>query len=549
MQRTTLYLSKEAVFIVKTLVEAGFETYLVGGAVRDLLLAQETLSKTQKPLPIDYDFNTSATPDEILKIFPEAFYKNEFGTVMLPPEKVGTQFGFEPTTFAMGPKTSEVKTDKVIDLAKSRKIHISLTDDATQESQASSIRPSQPNFEITTFRSDESYSDFRRPDKISWGKTLEEDLQRRDFTINAIAIKFEQSVYDNLSTNSPDSIAVLPEQYQIIDPHSGLRDLDNHLIRTVGKPDERFGEDALRILRAVRFAVQLDLKIDPATYEEIKTHAHLLKHISWERISTEFLKMIASPHPKLAIEMLDETGILNLVFPELIQAKNVEQSGHHTTDVWTHSLDALDTCPSRDPIVRLATLLHDIGKPQTQKLINGQFTFYNHEVVGARIAKQIASRLRLSKKDQDRIFILVRQHMFHYQPENTDASIRRFMRKVGLQNIDDILDLREADRLGSGARRTSWRLEEMKARMIEQLNQPMEVRDLDVDGNDLMREFGLKPGPILGEILNYLFEKVLDQSDLNQKAKLLEMASDYLRLNLANPSQATNKGAATKVEE
>lgn len=540
VDRPSLPISKESLFILKTLVNAGHEAYIVGGAVRDLLLAQAEGKLSQ---PIDYDFNTSATPDEVLKLFPEAFYENDFGTVMLPPGDLAKQFGFEIPQAEI-----EInKSDKIFDLAKANKVHISLENAIDEDQNSKKINR---NFEITTFRSDDSYSDFRRPDKISWGKTLNEDLERRDFTINAMAIKVDKSVFSGLDIKSDPTILMSPEQYQIIDLHGGFQDLQNRIIRTVGDPGHRFQEDALRILRAIRLAVQLDMKIEQNTYEAIKKYSALLKHISWERISAEFLKMIASPQPKTAIEMLDETGILHLILPELLDAKGVEQSGHHTTDVWTHSLDALEACPSDAPVVRLATLLHDIGKPQTQVYQNGQFTFYNHEVVGARIAKNIASRLRLSKKDQDRVFVLVRQHMFHYQPQNTDSSIRRFMRKVGLQNLDDILDLRESDRLGSGARRTSWRLEEMKERMIEQLNQPLEVRDLEIDGNDLMREFGLKPGPILGKILNHLFEIVLENSELNQREKLLEMAGDYLRLNLGNnDSQATKSGDATKVEE
>lgn len=541
IDRPSLYVSKEAIFILKTLVEAGYEAYIVGGAVRDLLLAQK---EDQSASPIDYDFNTSATPEEVLKLFPEAFYENDFGTVMLPPDEAARQFGFEPSRITV----EKEKSNRIIDLAKSKKIHVSLAESA--QNFVDKTREISRNFEITTFRSDDSYSDFRRPDKISWGKTLNEDLERRDFTINAMAVEIAESVYTEIKPNSDANIILRADQYQIIDLHLGFEDLQKRIIRTVGSPNDRFQEDALRILRAIRMAVQLNLKIDDSTYSALKTHSNLLKHISWERISAEFLKMIASPQPKTAIEMLDDTNILSLILPELLEAKEVKQGGHHTTDVWVHSLDALEACPSKDPVVRLATLLHDIGKPRTQEYQGEQITFYNHEVVGSRMAKNIAARLRLSKKDQDRVFVLVRQHMFHYQPQNTDASIRRFMRKVGLQNIDDILDLREADRLGSGARRTSWRLEEMKERMIAQLNQPMEVRDLDIDGNDLMTEFSLKPGPILGTILNHLFENVLENPELNHKEKLLEMAEDYLRLDLEdNFSQTTNSGAATKVEE
>ena len=275
----------------------------------------------------------------------------------------------------------------------------------------------------------------------------------------------------------------------------------------------------------------MNFAIEEETYQAIKSTASLLKTISAERIRDEFLKMLKSDFPREAVMLLDETGLLEQFLPELLAMKDVAQSGHHLTDVWIHSLDALAACPNRDPIVRLATLLHDVGKPATQKMKGGQYTFYNHQVVGAHLAKRIAQRLRLNKRDIDRVFILVRQHMFYYQPENTDASIRRFMRQVGLENLNDILDVREADRLGSNARKTSWRLEEMKQRMIEQLHQPLSTRDLAIDGNDLMKEFNLKPGPILGKILAHLLELVLEKSELNEPKILLKKTREFLATN------------------
>jgi putative nucleotidyltransferase with HDIG domain len=228
--------------------------------------------------------------------------------------------------------------------------------------------------------------------------------------------------------------------------------------------------------------------------------------------------------------LLYETGLLHFFIPELLTMRDVAQSGHHLTDVWVHSLDALAACPSSDPIVRLATLLHDIGKPATQRMVAGKYTFYNHQIVGAHLAKKIAIRLRLSKNDVQRIFTLVRYHMFNYETNHTDASIRRFMRQVGLENLNDILSLREGDRLGSNARKTSWRLEEMKQRMIEQLNQPLQIRDLALGGEELMSEFNLKPSPLLGRLLNALLEEVLEDNTLNTKEKLLALSSELLKL-------------------
>jgi len=278
----------------------------------------------------------------------------------------------------------------------------------------------------------------------------------------------------------------------------------------------------LRMLRAVRLSVQLNVALTDETFAAMSGLADQIQYVSWERIRDEFLKMIATDYPAEAVELLDDTGLLHFILPEVREGRGIEQGGHHTTDVWTHSLDALAHCPSHDPIVRFATLLHDVGKPRTLKYVDEDPTFYNHEIVGAKLAKKIAERFRLSKKEIDRIYILVRNHMFYYQPHNTDASIRRFMRKVGLENINDILDLREGDRLGSGARKTSWRLEEMKQRMVEQLHQPFSVTDLAIDGTDIMESLHIKPGRIIGQLLHDLFEEVMDEPEKNTKEYLLQ---------------------------
>ena len=524
---------------------------MVGGAVRDLLLEAKKLHNNKvarlSPL-VDIDITTNAKPEETIKLFPEAFYENKFGTVSISYEHLWELMGVSDkyiNAFRLQLKTlTQPKKERLIDLAKATKIHPSLVqeieerkiEDRSNSKSIHNLKSSLPLFEITTFRSKEVYEgDFRRPTKIEWGQTLSEDLKRRDFTINALAIKVADEALVQASKQlqaqkiSIAGLTLAHNQYQLVDEHQGLKDLQASLVRTVGNPNKRFQEDALRMLRAIRFAVQLKFKIEKNTLDAIKTNANLIKHISWERIRDEFLKMLVSPEPKKAIELMDQTGLLRFILPELLATKGVKQGGHHTTDVWTHSLDSLQACPSSDPIVKLATLLHDIAKPQTQgKNKAGDISFYNHEVIGARVAKKIAKRLKLSKKDQDRIFTLVRYHMFHYQPQNTDASVRRFMRKVGLENIDDILDLREGDRLGSGARKTSWRLEEFKQRMIKQLNQPMEITDLAINGHDLMNELGLKPGPQIGKILKTLFEEVLENPELNKKEILLKKAKEFI---------------------
>ena len=519
----------EPLFILHKLQKSGYEAYIVGGAVRDTLvdarenkLAASLKSNVYNLRASDYDFTTSATPEEIQKIFPEHFYENNFGTVGVTKTHLHEQMGLA-TINQITKESKEKKKEKTIDLSTATKIHQSLnkTDGQIDDGQ----KTEEEVYEITTFRSDGEYKDHRRPKDVSWGETLASDLSRRDFTINAMAIKISEEFLKSLDFKEYSKLFDIDSKnFEIIDLHNGVIDLQSEIIKTVGNPGKRFNEDALRLLRAIRFSVQLNMQIDDQTYEAIIKNANLIKHISWERIRDEFLKMLKSDYPKEAIEILDKTGLLKIILPELLEGKLVMQGGHHISDVWNHNLDALAECPSKDPIVKLATLLHDIAKPHTLKIINNKPTFYNHEVIGSRIAKNIAKRLKLSKNEVERVFILVRFHMFHYQPQNSDSSIRRFMRKVGLENINDILDLREADRLGSGARKTSWRLEEMKQRMIDQLHQPFSINDLAIDGNNLMSELDLTPGPKIGEILNTLFEKVLDDPNLNNKTDLINLA-------------------------
>lgn len=492
----TLTIPQESVFILETLRKAGYEGYIVGGAVRDSLL--------QKKNAYDFDFTTNATPKQILALFPESFYENDFGTVSIAPKHIWEMMGIETPTSEF---LQEKEKKKIIDVARATKLHISLD---FPDVSSSSVSEHMPNFEITTFRSDGVYRDHRRPETVTWGKTLEEDLSRRDFTVNAMAIHIK-----NMETI-------------VIDPFHGQEDLKNAIIRTVGDPAERFEEDALRMLRAIRFSVQLNMQMSDEVFTAIAALADHIHHVSWERIRDELLKMLASEYPAEALELLHDTGLLKWIIPELLEGKGVEQGGHHITDVWVHSIDALRNTPSTDPIVRLATLLHDVAKPRTFRSGTSKPSFHNHEIIGARLAKEIAQRLRLSKKDIERIYILVRFHMFYYQPSHTDAAIRRFMRNVGLENIDDILDVREGDRLGSGARKTSWRLEEMKERMIEQLHQPFSITDLEIDGTILMNELGLHPGPELGKILNALFEVVLEKPEMNTRKILLEEAKKYI---------------------
>lgn len=430
--------------IIQKFYDSRFEIYIVGGAVRDLLMGKKVS---------DWDFTTDATPQEILKIFPDGFYDNQFGTVGIAHE--------------------------------------------------SSKKP----YEITTFRTEHGYSDKRRPDKVEWGKTLEEDLQRRDFTINAMAIKAKNG------------------KTELIDLYAGQEDLKKKIIKAVGDPVERFGEDALRMMRAVRIASELGFVIEDATFEAIKMHASSIKEISEERVRDELFKIMKSDYPYEGVVMLRNSGILLQIIPEIETCFGIEQKSpgrHHIYDVGTHLLMSLKNCPSKDPLVRFATLIHDIGKPQTQKIQDGAITFYNHEVVGSRIAKSIAKRLRFSKKQTDKLWVLVRRHQFTVDERQTNNAIRRFVRNVGKENIKDILDLRVGDRLGGGARETSWRLEQFKKRLEEVQQQPFSLTDLKVNGNDVMKILDIPPGPKVGGVLNKLFEEVEEDMNKNNREHLLK---------------------------
>lgn len=430
--------------IIKRFEEAGLEIYIVGGAVRDLIMGKDIY---------DWDLTTNATPEEMLKLFKNAFYDNKYGTVGIPLE---------------------------------------------------TGRP----YEITTFRTEHGYSDTRRPDNVSWGKTLEEDIKRRDFTINAMALKRKS---DN--------------EFEVIDILDGQKDLKNKLIRAVGDANERFSEDALRMMRAVRIATELDFKIEEKTLEAIKGSASLIQRIAKERVRDELFKMLGSSHPYEGMILFRESGLSGEILPEFEKTFGVEQKSpgrHHIYDVGTHSLMSLKFCPSTDPVVRFATLIHDIGKPQTyKKLENGTITFYNHEIISTKIAIRIADRLRFSNKQKEKLIKLVRYHQFTVDENQTDSAIRRFLRKVGLENVNDMLDLRTGDRLGGGAAETSWRLEEFKNRLVEVQKQPFSVRDLKITGNDVMKELGIKPGPKVGEVLNKIFKDVEDKKIDNDRKSLL----------------------------
>ena len=445
-----LDLPHDAQEIINSLQNAGFEAYAVGGSIRDLLIGKSTHG---------WDFTTNATPEEILKVFPNSFYDNQFGTVGIK-------------IYAKGQKISPDEKPKDI-------------------------------YEVTTYRSEKEYTDYRHPDNLAWGTSLTEDLSRRDFTMNAIA-------YDGQT---------------LTDPYDGQTAIQKKQIQTVGDPNKRFLEDALRMMRAVRFAAQLGFSVEESTALAISQNAELLTKISSERIRDEFFKILTSDHAADAILVLKNVGLLRFILPELEVSFATPQKSpkrHHLYDVGTHSIMALKYCPSTDPLVRLATLIHDLGKPKTYKVLDsGVVTFYNHEVVGSHIAKHVARRLRLSKKDEEKLIILVRWHQFSVDERQTDSAIRRFIRRVGKENLSDILALRIGDRLGGGALETSWRLELYKKRIEEVQLQPFSVADLKIDGHDVMKIFDITPSRKIGEVLESVFADVEKNTLKNDREILL----------------------------
>ena len=426
--------------ILKKFLENGYEIYIAGGAIRDILM---------KKAVHDWDFTTNATPKIILSLFPDSFYDNQFGTVGIN--------------------------------------HQSLI------------------YEITTFRKEMGYSDARHPDKISWGKTIQEDLIRRDFTIDAMA---------------------LTPQMKIIDPHHGQDDIKKKIIKAMGNPEERFSEDALRMMRAVRIATQLGFSIEEKTFQAIKNNVKLLDKISAERIRDELLKLLSYPFAADGYLLLRNSGLAEKILPEVEAGFNVQQKSpgrHHTLDVGNHSLQSLKSSKSSNPILNLAILLHDVGKPTVARVQkDGVITFYNHEMVGASLARNIAKRLKFSKKQEEKLVTLVRWHQFSVDEKQTDKAIRRFIRNVGQENLEDILALRTADRLGGGAKETSWRMELFKKKLIEVQKEPFLVTDLKIDGNDIMKTLKIHSGPLLGRFLNQLFEEVVDKKLKNEKKALLK---------------------------
>lgn len=441
-----------------------FQIFIVGGAVRNLL--------TNKPIT-DWDFTTNAKPEDILALFPEGFYDNKFGTVGIPAND-----------------------------------------------------PKLENYEITTMRKEGVYKDYRHPVEVSWTDKIEEDLARRDFTVNAIALGIESRIESLESGKGKSALTLDSSHLTLIDPFNGQTDIKNKIIKAVGNPDKRFQEDALRLMRAIRIAAELEFEIDKNTFREIGKNAELIKQVASERIRDELFKLMASNDPYEGIVKLKQSGILQIILPEVEQCFGIVQEGpkhDRVYDIGEHSFLALKHTPSKDSLVRLASLLHDVGKVKTVRTAaDGNVTFYNHDVEGGKRVLEIAKRFNLSKKQTDKLYRLVRWHLFTVDENQTDSAIRRFIKNVGIENIEDMIALRIGDRLGGGTQRAvSWRMEKFGSRIKEVLKKPFSISDLKINGNDVMKALDIKAGPKVGEILNKLFKEVLEDSSKNNKEYLL----------------------------
>ncbi len=439
-------LPQEVLVITNTLATRGYETYLVGGCVRDLILGRE---------PKDWDLTTNADPEKIQSIFPDSFYENTFGTV-------GVKTGSEDTRLAV--------------------------------------------VEITPFREEGKYSNARHPDEIRFADTIVEDLRRRDFTINALAYE--------------------PHRDELVDLHGGIEDLERKLLRTVGDPRERFAEDALRILRAIRISAELDLTIEAETLAGIVQNATLLKQISRERIRDEFIKIVETKTPMQALFIAQKTGVLSHIVPHLEEGIGIKQNQAHAYDVFEHSLRTLQHSADKawGLPVRLAALLHDVGKPATRQWSQDKndWTFYGHEVVGARIAKKILDDLRFPREITDEVCNLIRWHMFFSDPDKiTLSAVRRTIARVGQERVWDLLNLRVCDRIGTGRpKEHPFRLRKYVSMVEEVMRDPVSVSMLKVDGRHIMGLLAEKPGPRVGWMLHALLEDVLDDPTKNDLAYL-----------------------------
>ncbi|MBI3888360.1 HD domain-containing protein [Candidatus Nomurabacteria bacterium] len=509
---------KEVSHVTETLEKAGFEAYLVGGCVRDLIIGRE---------PKDWDVTTNAKPEQIIGLFEKTVYENTFGTVGVVISFGGTQDVPRETGDEVVPRET----------------------------------PENMMIEVTPYRIEAKYSDFRHPDEVKFSENLSDDLKRRDFTINALA---------------------MDSKGHVTDLFEGIKDIKDKTLRAVGNPDDRFTEDALRMLRAVRFACQLDFSVSYETMESILKNAELLSKISAERIRDEFEKIIMSANPASGIVMLQKFNLLKNIIPELEEGIGCEQSGEHIYDVWNHLLHAVQHAADKNwPLhIRLAALFHDIGKPKSRRLAGAEevkknfsallqpsagtfrqqnsslplrqkkkYTFYGHEVVGARMTKKILERLKFPKKEIDLVDKLVRNHMFFSDTELiTLSAVRRIVVKVGKENIWSLMNVRECDRVGMKKKEAPYRLRKYFAMIEEALRDPISVGQLKINGEYMIKELGITPGPRMGWILNALLEEVLDAPEKNTVEHLSELVKSLNMLGNEELKTLGDRGKEKKEE-
>ncbi|MFO0743955.1 MAG: CCA tRNA nucleotidyltransferase [Candidatus Paceibacterota bacterium] len=469
---------EDVIWVCEMLSKNNFESYLVGGCVRDMIIDRE---------PNDWDIATNAIPEEIINIFGEddTVYENKFGTV-------GVKI-----------RNENDETEKII--------------------------------EVTTYRTEGEYEDFRHPTKVEWGKTIEEDLKRRDFTINAIA-------YD-------------PIKNILVDPFAGQEDIKNKNIKCVGDAEERFNEDALRMLRAIRFSAQLGYVISSETFSAIFKLANNLEKISQERIRDEFIKIIMSPEPMQALVISQKLGLLKYISSELDSSVGVEQNGHHTYDVFEHSLRSLNHAAEKnyDLETRMTALFHDIGKPKTRRYDQNRndYTFYGHEVVGEKMTKKILERLKFDKKFIDKVSKMVRWHMFFSDTEQiTLAAVRRLIVNIGKENIWDLINVRICDRMGSGTKKEEpYRLRMFESMIEEALRDPISLKTLKINGEKIMQILNEKPGKKIGLILNALFEEVIDDASKNTEEYLKARTIELNNLDIKKIENLANSGKEKMEQE
>lgn len=475
MKQRTLQINNQKIpkyvtHVTELIQKAGFEVFLVGGCVRDLIMNR---------IPKDWDITTNAKPEDIISLFEKTIYENKFGTVgvCVPRE------------------TNENSILEENNVTRETSYHI---------------------VEVTPYRIETKYSDFRHPNEVIFSDKLEDDLKRRDFTINALAYDISKG--------------------QIIDLYKGQEDIKDKVIRAVGNANERFNEDALRMIRAVRFCTQLDFAVEYDAMNAIVNNSELLKNISEERIRDEFIKIIESKNPSIGIAMLSKLNLLKFIIPELEEGIGCIQGGAHIYDVFEHSLQALEHSANKgfSTEIRLAALFHDIGKPRSRRTgikkarPNGssgrEYTFYGHEVIGAKMIQKIMDRLRFPKKTTDLVVSLIRNHMFFSDTEQiTLSAVRRVIQKVGKENIWKLMEVRECDRVGMKKREAPYRLRKYHAMIEEVLHDPISVGQLAVDGEVLIKELKIKPSPRMGWILSALLEEVLDDPTKNTKEYLVEL--------------------------